>query len=178
MSPQADDVALLQAVAAALLTRGQRLVTAESCTGGLVSAWCTALPGSSRWLEAGLATYSNAAKSRLLGVPPALIEQHGAVSEPVVYAMAQGACATLAEGAAPHDLWALAISGVAGPGGGTAAKPVGQVCFAWAAPGGAVRSQTLRFDGDRDAIRQQACRHALRGLLAALTAGAGEGEWT
>lgn len=155
------DTAVLQDLASELVRRRERLVTAESCTGGLVSAWCTALAGSSSWLEAGFVTYSNAAKTRLLGVAPELIVAHGAVSEPVVCAMTAGALQAC--GGAAH--WALAISGVAGPGGGTEAKPVGQVCFAWQGPSGVALAETRRFDGDRDAVRHQATRYALAGLL-------------
>ena len=145
-------------LAHALIARGWCLATAESCTGGLVSAACTELSGSSEWFERGFVTYSNAAKTEMLGVPAALIEAHGAVSEPVARAMA--------EGAVHHSSAqvALSITGVAGPNGGSADKPVGTVCFAWATPTG-VFSERLHLNGDRAAVRQAAAEHALRGLL-------------
>ena len=145
-------------LAHALIARGWCLATAESCTGGLVSAACTELSGSSEWFERGFVTYSNAAKTEMLGVPAALIEAHGAVSEPVARAMA--------EGAVHHSSAqvALSITGVAGPKGGSADKPVGTVCFAWATPAG-VFSERLHLNGDRAAVRQAAAKHALRGLL-------------
>ena len=145
-------------LAQALLARGWCLSTAESCTGGLVSAACTELSGSSAWFERGFVTYSNAAKTEMLGVSAALIEAHGAVSEPVARAMA--------EGAVHHSSAqvALSITGVAGPTGGSADKPVGTVCFAWATPSG-VFSERLQFSGDRAAVRYTAAEHALRGLL-------------
>lgn len=148
----------LEALADALRARGWCLATAESCTGGMVSAACTELSGSSEWFERGFVTYSNAAKTEMLGVSAALIEAHGAVSEPVARAMA--------EGAVRHSSAqvALSITGVAGPNGGSADKPVGTVCFAWATPAG-VFSERLYLSGDRAAVRQAAAEHALRGLL-------------
>lgn len=145
-------------LAQALIARGWSLTTAESCTGGLVSAACTEINGSSEWFERGFVTYSNAAKTEMLGVPAALIEAHGAVSEPVARAMA--------EGALRHSLAkvALSITGVAGPTGGSADKPVGTVCFAWATPSG-VFSERLHLSGDRAAVRQAAVQQALIGLL-------------
>lgn len=145
-------------LAQALLARGWCLSTAESCTGGLVAAACTELSGSSAWFERGFVTYSNAAKTEMLGVPAALIEAHGAVSEPVARAMAEGA---LRHSAAQV---ALSITGVAGPTGGSADKPVGTVCFAWATPAG-VFSERLHLSGDRAAVRHAAAQHALIGLL-------------
>jgi nicotinamide-nucleotide amidase len=141
-----------------LLERRWCLATAESCTGGLVAAACTELSGSSAWFERGFVTYSNAAKTELLGVSAALIEAHGAVSE----AVARG----MAEGALRHSLAqvSVAITGVAGPTGGSADKPVGTVCFAWAVPTG-VFSERVQFHGDRSCIRQAAVWHALLGLL-------------
>jgi nicotinamide-nucleotide amidase len=144
-------------LAKALLARGWSLSTAESCTGGLVSAACTELSGSSAWFERGFVTYSNAAKTELLGVPAELIAAHGAVSEPVARAMAQGAlCHSAAQ-------IAVAITGVAGPTGGSVDKPVGTVCFAWAWPGG-VFSERVQFSGDRAGIRQAAVWHSLTGV--------------
>lgn len=145
-------------LAQALLARGWSLSTAESCTGGLVAAACTELSGSSVWFERGFVTYSNAAKTEMLGVPAALIEAHGAVSEPVARAMADGAVRHSAAQVA------LSITGVAGPTGGSADKPVGTVCFAWATPAG-VFSERLHLSGDRAAVRHAAAQHALIGLL-------------
>ena len=145
-------------LAQALLARGWSLSTAESCTGGLVSAACTELSGSSAWFERGFVTYSNAAKTEMLGVPAALIEAHGAVSEPVARAMAEGAVRHSAAQVA------LSITGVAGPTGGSVDKPVGTVCFAWATPSG-VFSERLHLSGDRAAVRYAAAEHALIGLL-------------
>ena len=151
--------AAVQAVADTLLRRQWMLAAAESCTGGMVSAACTDLAGSSAWLERGFVTYSNAAKTQMLGVDAQLIAAHGAVSEPVARAMAQGA---LQHSAAQV---ALAITGVAGPGGGSEAKPVGTVWFAFAGPWG-VHSEVQHFGGDRAAVRQAAALHALLRLNA------------
>ncbi len=145
-------------VAKLLLERGWMLATAESCTGGMIAAACTDLAGSSQWFERGFVTYSNAAKSELLGVDPALISDFGAVSEPVVRAMASGAlvnsCAQVA----------LAVTGIAGPSGGSADKPVGTVWFGFAL-GGQVRAELRRFDGDRAQVRRSSVAHALGRLL-------------
>ena len=151
--------AAVQALADTLQRRQWMLATAESCTGGMVAAACTDLAGSSAWLERGFVTYSNAAKTQMLGVDAQLIANHGAVSEPVVRAMAQGA---LLHSAAQV---ALAITGVAGPGGGSEAKPVGTVWFAFAGPWG-VHSEVQHFGGDRAAVRQAAALHALSRLNA------------
>ncbi len=151
--------ALVDALARELKARGLMMATAESCTGGLIAGACTEVSGSSEWFERGFVTYSNAAKSELLGVPAALIGQHGAVSEPVARAMAAGAVAH----ASPAKL-AVAVTGVAGPTGGSAEKPVGTVWFGWATPAG-VFTEHRRFDGDRSAVRQATVRHALAGLL-------------
>ncbi len=155
---------LVDALARALRARGLTMATAESCTGGLIAGACTEVSGSSDWFERGFVTYSNAAKTELLGVPMALIEQHGAVSEPVARAMAAGAVAH-----SPAPL-ALAVTGVAGPTGGSAEKPVGTVWFGWATPAG-VFTEHQRFDGDRSAVRQATVRHALAGLLQRLPPG-------
>ena len=136
-----------------------QLTCAESCTGGLIAAACTELAGSSKWFERGFVSYSNAAKTELLGVDAALIERHGAVSEEVARAMAQGAISH------SHAQVALAVTGVAGPSGGSAAKPVGTVWFGWATPAGIV-TEMRRFDGDRRHVRQAAMLHALERLLA------------
>ena len=146
-------------VADFLLNNGLMLATAESCTGGMIAATCTDLAGSSAWFERGFVTYSNAAKTDMLGVPAALIDEHGAVSEPVARAMAIGA---LKHSAAQVS---LAVTGIAGPSGGSADKPVGTVWFAWASAQG-VRSEVRRFDGDRAAVRQATALHALQGLIA------------
>ena len=151
--------AAVQALADTLLRRQWMLATAESCTGGMVAAACTDLAGSSAWLERGFMTYSNAAKTQMLGVDAQLIASHGAVSEPVARAMAQGA---LLHSAAQV---ALAITGVAGPGGGSEAKPVGTVWFAFAGPWG-MHSEVQHFGGDRAAVRQAAALHALLRLNA------------
>ena len=149
--------------AAALLgllrARGQRVATAESCTGGLIAAALTAVAGSSDVVDRGFVTYSNAAKTELLGVPAALIEAQGAVSEAVARRMAEGAVA-----ASPAEL-AVAVTGVAGPGGGTEAKPVGLVWFGLARRGGATYAEARVFPGDRQAVRRATVLHAI-GLLA------------
>lgn len=152
----------VRALADALRARGWRIATAESCTGGLVAAACTMVAGSSDWFERGWVSYSNAAKTELLGVPAALIAAHGAVSEPVARAMAEGALLR-----ARVDL-AAAITGVAGPGGGTPAKPVGTVWLALAARGAAgarqILAERLQLDGDRSAVREQTVAVALARL--------------
>jgi nicotinamide-nucleotide amidase len=153
----AQSAASCQQLAGLLLHRGLRLATAESCTGGLIAATCTDLAGSSEWFERGLVTYSNEAKTEMLGVDPALIATHGAVSEPVARAMAAGA---LVHSRAQVS---VAVTGIAGPGGGSDTKPVGTVWFAWGLPDG-VRSEVQRFDGDRAAVRQATVRHALARL--------------
>ena len=137
------------------------MATAESCTGGLIAGACTDLSGSSAWFERGFVTYSNDAKTELLGVDEALIEAHGAVSEAVARAMAAGA---LRHSRAQVS---VAVTGVAGPTGGSAEKPVGTVWFGWATPAG-VFAERQRFAGDRAAVRQAAVAHALAGLLARL----------
>ena len=162
-APVDDTPALTQRLAGLLLAQGQMMATAESCTGGMIAAACTALAGSSAWFERGFVTYSNAAKTELLGVPAALIAEHGAVSEPVVRAMAEGA---LRQSRA-HI--AVAVTGVAGPGGGSADKPVGSVWFGWATAAG-VKTQLCHFAGDRQQVRQATVRHALQGLNNLLTA--------
>ena len=145
-------------IASKLMERGWSMATAESCTGGMIAAACTDLSGSSNWFERGWVTYSNAAKSIELGVPKALIAQHGAVSEPVARAMAAGALQH-----APVQV-AVAVTGVAGPTGGSADKPVGTVWFGWATPTGIV-SEVQHFAGDRAAVRAATVHHALQKLL-------------
>jgi nicotinamide-nucleotide amidase len=178
---EAQTARLVETLAAQLLARGWMLATAESCTGGLIAAACTDLAGSSTWFERGFVTYSNAAKAQMLGVDAALISQHGAVSEPVARAMAQGALQHA------HAQVALAVTGVAGPGGGSADKPVGTVWFAWALPHSTpasdadanlagvaakapaqspmLHSEVMHFAGDRAAVRQATLQHSLRRLL-------------
>jgi nicotinamide-nucleotide amidase len=182
-APETEPARLVHALAAQLLARGWMLATAESCTGGLIAAACTDLAGSSTWFERGFVTYSNAAKAQMLGVDAALIAQRGAVSEPVARAMAQGALQHA------HAQVALAVTGVAGPGGGSADKPVGTVWFAWALPAqtsdaGAsdanadfagrakspppdtmLHSEVMHFEGDRATVRQATLHHSLRRLL-------------
>jgi nicotinamide-nucleotide amidase len=159
MHPDTSEVDLL---AAALRQRRWMLATAESCTGGLISAACIGLAGSSHWFERGFVTYSNAAKIETLGVPAELIAAYGAVSEPVARAMAEGA---LAHSRAQVS---IAVTGVAGPTGGSADKPVGTVCFGWRV-GDQTHAETRHFTGDRTAVRTQTVEHALRGLLKLLT---------
>ncbi|MDM7944242.1 MAG: CinA family protein [Hydrogenophaga sp.] len=149
---------LVEALAHELKSRGLMMATAESCTGGLIAGACTDLSGSSDWFERGFVTYSNAAKTELLGVPAKLIERHGAVSEAVARAMAAGALAH-----SPARM-AVAVTGVAGPTGGSADKPVGTVWFGWATPAGTF-TECRRFDGDRAAVRAATVQHALTGLL-------------
>ena len=151
--------ALAAELGSRLLERGEWLATAESCTGGWVAQAVTAIAGSSTWFERGFVTYSNAAKQDMLGVAAVTLGRHGAVSEQTARAMAQGA---LVHSRAD---WALAITGVAGPTGGSPEKPVGTVCFAWARKEGGCEAQTCHLAGDRQAVRAQSARHALLGLL-------------
>lgn len=145
-----------------LRARGQCLATAESCTGGLIAAACTSRPGSSDWFDRGFVTYSNLAKRESIGVPAALLEAHGAVSEAVVKAMAEGA---LAHSCAD---WAVAVTGIAGPGGAVPGKPVGTVWLAVARRGGACVPHLLTLAGDRDAIRAATVDAALAALCEAI----------
>lgn len=161
-TPGLDDNALIRraaAVAAELKAHGRMLALAESCTGGWIAKVCTDLAGSSAWFERGLVTYSNLAKSEELGVSPALLQRYGAVSEVVAAAMARGARA------AAHADWAIAVTGIAGPDGGSPDKPVGTVCFGWVGPDDEPETETCLFAGDRDAVRRQTVGHALDGLL-------------
>jgi nicotinamide-nucleotide amidase len=144
-------------VAEQLLAKKLLLATAESCTGGLIAAACTDLAGSSIWFERGFVSYSNAAKTELLGVPADLIETHGAVSEPVARAMVEGALRH------SRAQVAIAVTGVAGPGGGGPDKPVGTVWFGWATPDGVVTDKRC-FDGDRQHVREATVQHALQRL--------------
>ncbi|MCV2217236.1 CinA family protein [Thauera sp. Sel9] len=150
---------LSAAAGAALAARGWLLATAESCTGGWIAATVTATSGSSAWFDRGFVTYSNAAKTDMLGVRAKTLEAYGAVSEATVTEMAEGALAHSTANVA------IAVSGVAGPGGGTPAKPVGMVCVAWARRGAATLVQTLQLAGDREAVRRQTVIQALRRLI-------------
>lgn len=154
-----DTTHIGQALAQQLMARQWMMATAESCTGGMVAAGCTDLAGSSAWFERGFVTYSNAAKQELLGVDPQTIAQHGAVSEAVAKAMALGACQHA------RSQVSVAVTGIAGPTGGSADKPVGTVWFAWCIDG-RVDAQKMVFSGDRAAVRQASTQHALQGLLA------------
>lgn len=150
---------LAQRTGALLERKGWVLATAESCTGGWIAEAVTAIAGSSAWFDTGFVTYSNTAKTRLLGVPTALLKTEGAVSEAVVRAMVEGAL----RASAAHV--AVAVSGIAGPTGGSVEKPVGTVCLAWAWPGQPVFSETCHFEGDRAGIRRQTVLHALGVIL-------------
>ena len=151
--------ALAAAVGRSLERSGDRLVTAESCTGGWVAEAVTAIPGSSAWFERGFVTYSDEAKQELLGVPARTLASHGAVSAETVAAMARGALA------ASHATVAVAVSGIAGPGGGSRAKPVGTVWIGWARADGWSDCRGYRLDGDRRAVRLRAVELALERLL-------------
>ncbi len=152
---------LVAALSEALLKRGWRMASAESCTGGWVAMACTDRAGSSDWFERGWVTYSNTAKTEELGVDPSLLRTHGAVSAPVAQAMAEGARRQAGAEAA------LSITGIAGPSGGSAERPVGTVWFGWALPD-RVWTECCRFDGERTEVRHQAARHAIQVLVAAL----------
>jgi nicotinamide-nucleotide amidase len=144
------------ALADALRARGLFVATAESCTGGLIAGVCTSVAGASDWFDRGFVSYANAAKTEMLGVPAALIATHGAVSEEVARAMADGALARSAAALA------VAVTGIAGPGGGTPGKPVGLVWFALARRGGATATLRRSFAGDRSAVRAQTVAQALQ----------------
>jgi len=149
-------------VGARLKARGLKLAAAESCTGGWIAMAVTAVAGSSDWFERGFVTYSNEAKQEMLGVEKTVLDVHGAVSEPTARAMA--------EGAIRHSKAqiAVAVTGIAGPSGGSAAKPVGTVCFAWAGPGPRLRCETRFFPGDREQVRRQTVIAALQGIIEVL----------
>jgi len=158
-----SEAQLVAALARALQARAWRLATAESCTGGLIAAACTAQAGSSAWFERGFVTYSNEAKTTMLGVPPELLDSHGAVSEEVARAMALGALQR-----APVQL-TVAVTGIAGPDGAVPGKPVGTVWLAWASAAG-VHAERLQLGGDRAAVRTATVRAALQQLLQAASA--------
>ena len=155
---------LAERVGSALRKRKLMLATAESCTGGWVSEAVTMVPGSSGWFERGFVTYTYISKREMLGVNERTLEKHGAVAEEIVREMVKGALSR------SHAQVAVAVSGIAGPSGGTPEKPVGTVCFAWARKGGSVRSETKRYAGNREAVRRQSVERALEGVLALLSA--------
>jgi nicotinamide-nucleotide amidase len=157
-----DDVELAKRVdtlAIELMDRGWSMATAESCTGGWIAKCCTDRAGSSAWFERGYVSYSNAAKHDLLDVDAAVLEDNGAVSREVALQMAAGARRRAGVQAA------LAVTGIAGPDGGSAGKPVGTVWFAWAVDGKPVEAERVVFAGDREAVRRQTVAHALQGLI-------------
>ncbi len=158
LPPETPTAQLVAHLAERLMARGWMMATAESCTGGLIAGACTDLAGSSRWFERGFVTYSNEAKTQMLSVDPALIATHGAVSEIVARAMVHGAVRH--SGARV----AVAVTGVAGPSGGSAAKPVGTVWFGFMVDG-RLASETRRFEGDRAQVRAATVSHALQRLL-------------
>jgi len=153
---------LAEEVGAALKSRRLMLATAESCTGGWIAEAVTMVPGSSEWFERGFVTYTYISKREMLGVKGATLERFGAVAEEVVREMVEGALAR------SHAQIAVAVSGVAGPSGGTPDKPVGFVCFAWGIKDGKPRSEAKRFSGDREAVRRASVEYALRSALAML----------
>jgi nicotinamide-nucleotide amidase len=162
---------LVQKLSDKLQSRGLLLTTAESCTGGMIAAACTDLAGSSAWFDRGFITYSNDAKTQMLGVSSSMIRRHGAVSEETARAMASGAVRVIAESMAgrpyPAGLTghvAVAVTGVAGPGGGSVEKPVGTVCFGFSVSG-TVTTSTQHFAGERADVRAQTVQFALTELL-------------
>jgi nicotinamide-nucleotide amidase len=150
---------LAERVGLALKGRGFMLVTAESCTGGWIGQAVTMVPGSSAWFDCGFITYTNTAKRNLLGVREETLAKYGAVSEQTVVEMSAGALAR------SRAQIAVAVSGIAGPDGGSAEKPVGTVCIAWAARGSSPAARTVVFPGDRDAVRRASVIAALAGVL-------------
>jgi len=148
-----------------LLNEKLFIATAESCTGGGLSEIITRIPGSSQWFDRGFITYSNAAKLSMLSVPAEIIDTFGAVSEETAQAMARGALTN------SEAQLAVAITGIAGPGGGSEDKPVGTVCFAWASDAGMLRSTRAQLPGGRDDVRYQACLMALQGTIEMLETG-------
>lgn len=153
---------LIKALADTLLAKQWQIVTAESCTGGLIAALLTDMPGSSRWFERGFVVYSNAAKEQMLQVPAALLAQYGAVSEPVALAMAEGALKHSA------GQMALSVTGIAGPEGGSLEKPVGLVCFGFACKDKPTQVLSCHFSGNRQAVREAACQKSLEVALSIL----------
>ena len=166
VSPMPSDEMLnrqAQAVAECLLARGQSVVTAESCSGGWIAKVLTDVPGSSTWFECGVVAYSYEAKEALLGVQPQTLERTGAVSQETVMEMVAGALARYGASVA------VAVTGVAGPSGGTDDKPVGTVWIGWKRRGGYARAELFHFDGDREAVRRQTVGAALDGVRRILT---------
>jgi len=159
MNPESTSLLLAERLGQSLLAARLTLVTAESCTGGGIAWLITSIPGSSRWFERGLVAYANTAKQELLGVSHDVLSTYGAVSEPTALAMAQGALAN------SHADISVAVTGIAGPEGGTESKPVGTVCFAWSRRDGDSRSARTVFAGDRQQVREQAVLMAVQGLL-------------
>lgn len=159
MVTESDAQMLAAQLGQALNGCGKVIATAESCTGGWIAQVITSVPGSSVWFDRGFVTYSNTAKREMLGVEPKILSEFGAVSEQTAIAMALGAL-----NHSPAQL-AVAVTGIAGPGGGTPEKPLGTVCIAWAEREGAPVAITHRFDGDRAAVRRQSVVAALQGLL-------------
>jgi len=155
---------LVQKLAASLLGKGWTMATAESCTGGWIAKCCTDLAGSSAWFDRGFVTYSNRAKQEMLGVEPAVLEAEGAVSKAIAIAMAEGARHWAGVNVA------LSVSGIAGPDGGAADKPVGTVWFGWSLEGQPVVSEIIHFEGGREAVRRQTLVHALSRLEELLAA--------
>ena len=160
----ADLIALSEAIGAPCRQRRLLLATAESCTGGWVAQVITHTAGSSAWFDRGFVTYSNEAKVEMLGVPAETLAEFGAVSQETAADMAVGALKN------SNAMFSLAITGIAGPTGGSPGKPVGTVCFAWCRRGDKADAETRHFAGDREAVRRQAVIHALRGLLRRLDA--------
>ncbi|MBB5209347.1 CinA family protein [Chiayiivirga flava] len=164
-SSRPDDATLhtlAERIGAQLLARGQTLATAESCTGGWIAKTITDIPGCSAWFDCGMAAYSYEAKQALLGVRPQTLETHGAVSRETVIEMVSGALVNSGAGVA------VAVTGIAGPGGGSPDKPVGTVWIGWKRRGGYARADVFHFDGDRDAVRRQTVVAALQGLDAVI----------
>jgi nicotinamide-nucleotide amidase len=164
--PPADDsalYALAMSIGELLLARGQSVVAAESCTGGWIAKVLTDVAGSSNWFECGVVAYSYEAKESLLGVRPQTLERTGAVSQETVVEMVSGALARYGAGVA------VAVTGVAGPSGGTPDKPVGTVWIGWKRRGGYARSELFHFEGDREAVRRQTVAAALDGVRRILT---------
>lgn len=159
-----DLYAVAESVARALRANRQTLATAESCTGGWIAKTCTDLAGSSEWFESAAVTYSNRAKQALLGVTATTLERHGAVSRACALEMAAGVLARFEASVA------VAVTGIAGPTGGTKEKPVGTVWIAWQRRGDAARADVFHFDGDRDAVRRRTVAEALDGVRKILTA--------
>ncbi len=165
LNQERDNQLILGPMVDLMLEKGLFMATAESCTGGMIAAACTDIAGSSAWFERGFVTYSNAAKTDMLGVGAALIAQHGAVSEPVARAMAFGA---IRHSAAQVS---VAVTGVAGPTGGSIDKPVGTVWFGFSV-GGMLTSEAMRFDGCRASVRAATVAFAIRGLIQRLNSSA------